>query len=179
MDKVNILKNKLKSHLWTDKPEVINSHLYEQRGNLSGKSRLLFKPKSTQDVSDIIKICNKYKISIIPQGGRTGLCGGTVPSNVGDEVLITTEKMNKVINIDKENFNIVAQSGCSLVSIKRTAQKVERFFPLTLPSQESCTLGGNISTNAGGSSVLKYGMTKDLVLGLEVVMHYVDILNRI
>ena len=179
MDKVNILKKKLKSHLWTDKPEVINSYLHEQRGNLSGKSRLLLKPKNTQDVSEIIKICNKYKISIIPQGGRTGLCGGTVPSKVGNEVLITTEKMNKIINVDEENFNIVAQSGCSLISIKNAAQKAERFFPITLPSQESCTIGGNISTNAGGSSVLKYGMTKDLVLGLEVVMPNGDILNSI
>ena len=107
MDKINILKKKINSHLWTDKPEVINSYIHEQRGNLSGKSLLLLKPKNTQDVSEIIKICNKYKISIIPQGGRTGLCGGTVPSMAGDEVLITTEKMDKIINIDKENFNIV------------------------------------------------------------------------
>lgn len=179
MDKTKILKKNLKSHLWTDNPEIINSYLYEERGNINGKSQLLLKPKSTQDVSEIIKICSKYQISIIPQGGRTGLCGGTVPNKTSDEVLITTENMNKIINVDKENFNIVAQSGCSLVSIKSTAQKAGRFFPLTLPSQESCTIGGNISTNAGGSSVLKYGMTKDLVLGLEVVMPNGDILSSI
>ena len=179
MDKIKILKKKLRNDLWIDEKEIISSYLYEQRGNLSGKSQLLLRPKSTLDVSEIIKICNKYKISIIPQGGRTGLCGGTVPSKLGDEVLITTEKMNKIINVDKENFNIVVQSGCSLVSIKNAAQNIKRFFPITLPSQESCTIGGNISTNAGGTSVLKYGMTKDLVLGLEVVMPNGNILNSI
>ena len=179
MDKIKILKKKLKKHLWSDKQEVINSYLYEQRGNLNGKSQLLLKPKSTLDVSKIIKLCNQYKIAIIPQGGRTGLCGGTIPNKKGNEVLITTEKMNKIITVDKENFNIVVQSGCSLISIKNTAQKIERFFPITLPSQETCTIGGNISTNAGGSSVLKYGMTKDLVLGLEVVMPNGSILNSI
>ena len=179
MDKINLLKKKLKSHLWTDSQETINSYLYEQRGNLSGNSHLLLKPNNTSDVSKIIKLCNKYRISIVPQGGRTGLCGGTVPSKRGNEVLITTEKMNKIIKIDKDNFNIVVQSGCSLVSVKEAAKKIGRFFPTTLPSQESCTVGGNISTNAGGSSVLKYGMTRDLVEGLEVVMPNGDILNSI
>ncbi len=179
INKIDILKNKLDEKLWTDKPSIIESYLHEQRGNLKGKSPLLIRPKNTDDVIKIVKICNKYKISIVPQGGRTGLCGGTIANNSNDEVLLSTERMNKINEINKNNFYIIAQSGCTLESIKKNAENYNRYFPLTLPSENACTIGGNISTNAGGSGVLKYGMTKDLVEGIEVVLPNGKILNTI
>ena len=179
MHKIDILKNKISKALWTDKKDIIETYLYEQRENLKGKSGLLLRPKTTKDVEKIVKICNSNKIAIVPQGGRTGLCGGTVPSKHGDEVILSTERMNNIINVDKKNFYLTVQSGCILEKIKETAYKNNRHFPLTLPSQASCTIGGNISTNAGGSCVLKYGMTKDLVEGLEVVLPDGSVINSI
>ncbi|MAI02546.1 MAG: hydroxyacid dehydrogenase [Rickettsiales bacterium] len=179
MNKIKILKKSLASNLWTDEPSSIKPYTIEQRGNLEGNSYLLLKPKTTSDVSKIVKICKKHKIAIVPQGGRTGLCGGTVPNKNGEEVLISTEKMNKVINLDKENYNIIVQAGCTLNKIKKFAENNNRLFPVTLPSEGTCTIGGNIATNAGGSSVLKYGMIKDLVEGLEVVMPDGQILDLI
>ena len=179
MKKINILKSLVKKKLWIDDPEKIKPYLYEQRGNLRGSSPLLLKPSTSLEVSKILKICNKFKIPIIPQGGRTGLCGGTIPNKKGNQVLLTTEKMNKVIDIDKNNFSITVQSGCKLNFIKEAAKEINRFFPISLPSEGNCTIGGNIATNAGGSSVLRYGMTKDLIEGLEIVMPNGDIINGI
>ena len=93
MHKIETLKKILKKIIWTDKFNIIKPHLLEERGNLSGKSSLLIHPKNTYDVVQVLKACNKYKISIVPQGGRTGLCGGTVPNMNGREVLLTTEKI--------------------------------------------------------------------------------------
>ena len=179
MNKLNLLKEKLKKSMWTDDESILSSHLYEQRGNLKGISSLLILPNNTSEVVQVLKLCNKYKISVVPQGGRTGLCGGTIPNNNGDEILISTEKMNNFVEINKDNFYMVVESGCTLAEIKSKADKNDRFFPLKLPSELSCTIGGNISTNAGGSGVLKYGMTKELIEGLEVVLPNGDILNSI
>ena len=176
---IEILKEKLNGDLWTEDNEIIDSHLYEQRGNIKGKTSLLLLPQNTADVVEIVKICDKNKIPIVPQGGRTGLCGGTIPNKNGKEILLSTEKMNNICEVNKDSFYMIAQSGCSLSDIKSKALENNRFFPLTLPSETACTIGGNISTNAGGSAVLKYGMTKELVEGLEVVLPNGEILNSI
>ena len=178
-DKIKKIKDTLNKTIWTDNIEKLKSHLYEQRGNIQGKSSLLMLPKNTADVVKIVKFCNKNKISIVPQGGRTGLCGGTVPNKNGEEILLSTEKMNKVIEVSKDGFYMIVQAGCSLSLIKKIAFENNRFFPLSLPSQSSCTIGGNISTNAGGAAVLKYGMTKELVEGIEVVLPNGEIINSI
>ena len=115
----------------------------------------------------------------MPQGGRTGLSGGTIPNPEKNEVIISMERMNKILSLDKDNFSITTQSGCTLMSIKKHTQDNNMYFPLNLPSKESCTIGGNIATNAGGSNVLKYGMTRDLVLGLEIVLPDGKILNSL
>ncbi len=178
-NKIKILKDQLNQTIWTDNIEKLKPYLYEQRGNIQGKSSLLILPKNTADVVKIVKVCNKNKIKIVPQGGRTGLCGGTIPNKNGEEVVLSTEKMNQIIQINKDRFYMVVQAGCSLSSIKNKAFENNRFFPLSLPSESSCTIGGNISTNAGGAAVLKYGMTKELVEGIEVVLPNGEILNSI
>ena len=104
---INKLKSSINKKLWTDDPVAINPYLNEQRGNLKGDSLLLLKPTNTAEVSKILKLCNKFKIPIVPQGGRTGLCGGTVPNKKGNEVLLSTERMNKIIQTDQDNFNII------------------------------------------------------------------------
>ncbi len=178
-NKINILKDQLKQTIWTDDIEKLKPYLHEQRGNIKGKSSLLIFPRNTADIVKIVKVCNKNKISIVPQGGRTGLCGGTIPNKNGKEVLLSTEKMNQVIEVNKEGFYMIVQAGCPLSLIKKKAFENNRFFPLSLPSEGSCTIGGNISTNAGGAAVLKYGMTKELVEGIEVVLPNGEIINSI
>ncbi len=176
-DPLDILKNKLNKKIWFEKDYEIEPYLVEERGRYKGKSKLLLKPNNTNEVSKILSICNENNICVVPQGGRTGLSGGTIPNPKKNEIIISLEKMNRIISIDKNNFRIVAQSGCTLSDIKNKSKDNNLYFPLSLPSKESCTIGGNISTNAGGSSVLKYGMTRDLVLGLEVVLPDGTILN--
>ena len=178
-NKIKKLKDQLNKTIWTDNIEKITPHLDEQRGNIQGKSSLLMLPKNTTDVVKIVKFCNKNKIPIVPQGGRTGLCGGTIPNKNGKEILLSTERMDKVIEVNKDSFFMIVQAGCSLSLIKKIAFENNRFFPLSLPSESSCTIGGNISSNAGGAAVLKYGMTKELVEGIEVVLPNGEILNSI
>ena len=106
-NKIKKLKDKFNKTIWTDNIEKLKSHLYEQRENIQGKSSLLMLPKNTADVVKIVKFCNTNKISIVPQGGRTGLCGGTIPNKNGKEILLSTEKMNKVIEVNKDGFYMI------------------------------------------------------------------------
>ncbi len=163
MDKfIDILKKNLDKNIWSDNKEEIEKYLIEPRGNFKGHSSLLLKPRNTNEVSKIVRFCNRYKLPLVPQGGRTGLTGGTMPSSKGNEILISMEKMNKIISIDPDNFLMTVQAGCVLTEIKKVSEKKNLYFPIKLASESRCTIGGNISTNAGGTSVLKYGMTRDL-----------------
>ena len=176
---LNQLKNSLGSKGWIEDPLVIEPYLLEERGLYRGKSELLLKPSNTKEVSDIIKLCNKNDIKIVPQGGRTGLCGGTIPHENGKEIMLSLERMNKILELNKENFTITVQAGCILNNIQIKAEENSLFFPLSLASEGSCTIGGNLATNAGGINVLRYGMTRDLVLGLEIVMANGEIWNSL
>ena len=175
--KLNILKEKLGNSICIDDYEKIQPYLTEERGKLKGSSDLLLKPRNTKEVSKILRLCDQNKISVVPQGGRTGLSGGTIPDASKNEVIISMERMNKILSIDKNNMRISVQSGCTLQNIKDFSIKRDLYFHLKLPSMATCTIGGNISTNAGGSSVLKYGMTRDMVLGLEIVLPNGKVLN--
>ena len=180
MDKfIDILKKNLDKNIWSDNKEEIEKYLIEPRGNFKGHSSLLLKPRNTNEVSKIVRFCNRYKLPLVPQGGRTGLTGGTMPSSKGNEILISMEKMNKIISIDPDNFLMTVQAGCVLTEIKKVSEKKNLYFPIKLASESRCTIGGNISTNAGGTSVLKYGMTRDLVAGIEVVLPNGDVINSL
>ncbi len=126
-------------------------------------------PASTGEAAQLVALCAEFGIPIVPQGGNTGLVLGSIPSETGHAVVISTRRLNRVRAIDTDNNTMTVEAGCLLESIQEAALKVSRFFPLSLASEGSCTIGGNLSTNAGGTAVLRYGNTRDLCLGLEVV----------
>ena len=155
---------------YIDDEKAMAAYLSDWRNHFSGLSPLILKPTSTQMVSEILSLCNENSISVVPQGGNTGLVGGSVPSASGDEVIISLEKMNTILDIDPVNYTMTVEAGCILFNIQKEALKANRIFPLSLAAEGSCQIGGNLSTNAGGTGVLRYGNAKELVLGLEVVL---------
>jgi FAD/FMN-containing dehydrogenase len=141
------------------------------RGRYSGVAIAVVFPADTQQVSAVVKLCAENKIFVVPQGGNTSLCGGSVPSAGGSkQIVINLSRMNRVRELDATNFTMAVEAGCKLADVRETAEKSNRLFPLSLPSGQHCEIGGNLSTNAGGINVLRYGTVRDLVLGLEVVL---------
>lgn len=143
-------------------------YLIEQRGLFESTCLAVIKPANTQQVSKCVALCAKFNISIVPIGGNTGLCGGTVSQS--NQILLSCERLNKIRNIDKDNLSIIVESGCILERIQQVAEEVDCYFPLSLGAQGSCQIGGNLSTNAGGINVLHYGNTRELCLGIEAVL---------
>ena len=145
-------------------------HLVENRGLYHGSSPLLLRPSTTEEVAAIMKLASETGTAIVPQTGNTGLVGGQTPRSGGSDVILSLERMNKVRDIDPVANVIVVDGGCILDDVHKAAEKVERMFPLSLGSQGSCRIGGNLATNAGGTAVLAYGNMRQLCLGLEVVL---------
>lgn len=129
------------------------------------------------EVAALVSLCNLHQLSIVPQGGNTGLCGGATPSNDYQSVVISTSRLNKIYEVNLENSTITLDSGVVLASAQGAAEQSGRLFPLSLASEGSCTIGGNLSTNAGGVQVLRYGNMRDLTLGLEVVTPSGEVFN--
>ena len=153
---------------FTEDPQEIAPQLSEWRGKYQGRSSLMLKPASTAEVSRIVAICNETRTPIVPQGGNTGLVGGQIPFS--GEVLLNLSRLNRIRRVDAGGMTIVAEAGAVLAQVQQAADGADRYFPLSLASEGSCTIGGNVSTNAGGVSVLRYGNMRELVLGLEVVL---------
>ncbi|TAN64967.1 MAG: FAD-binding oxidoreductase [Magnetospirillum sp.] len=145
-------------------------YLEEERGLYHGAARAVVRPGSTGEVAAVVAACAEAGIAMVPQGGNTGLCGGGVPSERGDAVVISTERLTRIRKLDPIDFTLTAEAGCVLASLQAAAAEAGCLFPLSLGAEGSCRIGGNISTNAGGTNVLRYGNTRDLVLGLEVVL---------
>lgn len=143
-------------------------YLSEERGLYHGDALAVIRPGCTDDVAAVVTACAQAGIAIVPQGGNTGLCGGAVPS--GRSVVISTERMTRIRALDPVNFTLTAEAGCVLATVQAAAEVENCLFPLSLAAEGSCRIGGNLSTNAGGVSVLRYGNARDLVLGLEVVL---------
>lgn len=152
-------------------------YITENRGLFTGSTPLVVKPGNTDEVSQIVRLANETKTVIVPQGGHTGHVGGAMPDESGEQVILSLERMNRVREVDLNGNVIVCEAGCVLESIQSVADQHERLFPLALGSQGSCQIGGNISTNAGGTGVLAYGNTRQLVMGLEVVLPSGEIWN--
>ena len=153
---------------FTEDPQDIAPHLSEWRGRWRGETPLLLKPNTTQAVAKILSVCNETRTPIVPQGGNTGLVGGQIPTQ--GEILLSLERMNRVRSVDAAENVMIVEAGVILAAAQKAADDANRLFPLSLASEGSCTIGGNLSTNAGGVAVLRYGGTRDLVLGVEAVL---------
>ncbi len=150
--------------------DEIKPYLTENRGLYHGASPLVLKPGSTQEVSGILKLASETGTSIVPVSGRTGLVGGQVPREDGHDVLLSLERMNRIREVDPVADVIVADGGAILADVQKAVEAHDRLFPLSLGSEGSCRIGGNLATNAGGTAVLAYGNMRQLCLGLEVVL---------
>ena len=164
---IKALQSQLPQEAWTTDADILAPQLTEWRDKYFGNTPIMLTLRSTQEVSTAVKICAQYGLKIVPQGGNTGLVGGQTPQG---EVLFSLRKMTKVRAVNPTNNSIVIEAGATLKFLQDTADGVSRKFPLSLASEGSCTVGGVLSTNAGGVHVLKYGTTKDLVFGVEAVL---------
>jgi len=162
------LKAAAGSNGFSEDPTEIAPHLEEWRSKYKGRSALLLKPVTTAQVSAILAICNETSTAIVPQGGNTGLVGAQIPFD--GEVVLSLARMNKTRSIDKAAHTLTVEAGVVLAKVQKAADDAGLYFPLSLAAEGSATIGGNLSTNAGGVAVLRYGMARDLVLGLEVVL---------
>ena len=180
MNSINI-ENNLKS-LQLQYPPIFNKMDHEKyvndwREQYVGKTYAVLRPSNTEEVSNILKFASENNITIVPQGGNTGLCGGATPDKSGNSIIISLEKMNKIRSFNKQAKTITVDAGVILSSIHEKVEQEDLFFPLSLGAKGSCMIGGNLSTNAGGVNVLKYGNSRELCLGLEVVLPDGKIMN--
>ena len=148
----------------------IAPYLTDHRKLYQGRALAVIVPRSVEQISRLLRFCNENRIGVVPHGGNTGYCGGATPDESGNQVVVSMRRMNRIRDVDALNYSLVAEAGCILADVQRAADEAERFFPLSLGSEGTCQIGGNLSTNAGGLSVLRYGMMRELVLGLEVVL---------
>jgi len=155
---------------WTSDAEELEPHLTDRRGRVFGTTQIMVSPNTTAQVSEVVKACGEAGVGIVPQGGNTGLCGGAIPDSSGNQVLLSLSRLNSIRAIDARDFSIVAEAGCILATIQDAAAGVGHFYPLSLGAEGTCQIGGNLSTNAGGINVLRYGTARQQVLGLEVVL---------
>jgi D-lactate dehydrogenase (cytochrome) len=151
-------------------PGEMAPHLEELRGRYRGAALALVKPASTTEVAAVVSIAATAQVPVVPQGGNTGLVGGQVPPEDGRALLVNLTRMNRIRDLDPVDNTITVEAGCLLASVQAAAAEADRLFPLSLAAEGSCQIGGNLSTNAGGIHVLRYGNMRDLVLGLEVVL---------
>ncbi|MBT3143222.1 FAD-binding oxidoreductase [Ruegeria litorea] len=159
--------------------DIIGGYTTDFRKKYTGKSPALLRPRSTEEVAEIVKLCNEHSVALVPVGGNTGYCGGTTPDDSDEQLLISLQRMKKIREVDGDNLSITVDAGCILSEIHDAAAQEKLMFPLSLGSQQSCQIGGNISTNAGGVSAIRYGITRDLVLGLEAVLPDGQILSNL
>ncbi len=151
---------------FSEDPQEIAAHVEEWRGSWHGHTKLLLKPATTAQVAAILAVCHETATPVVPQGGNTGLVGGQIP--FGGEVLLSTRRLDRIRAVAADH--IVVEAGVILADVQDAAREAGRMFPLSLAAEGSATIGGNLSTNAGGVGVLRYGMARELVLGLEVVL---------
>lgn len=155
----------------------IEPYVHEPRGLFTGVSSLVLRPGSVEEVSAIMKLATETRTPIVPQGGNTGLVGGQVPDRSGGQVVLSLSRLNRIREIDPVSNTVVAEAGVVLDALHKAAEEVDRLYPLSLASQGSCQIGGNLSSNAGGTAVLAYGNARELCLGVEVVLPTGEVLD--
>jgi len=149
----------------------------EPRGLFHGKARALVRPASTAEVSALLSFCHRERLAVVPQGGNTGLVGGQTPDESGAQIILSLQRLDKVREIDVVTDTMIVEAGVTLARAQAAAEGAGRLFPLSLASEGSCTIGGNLSTNAGGIAVIAYGNARDLAIGLEIVLADGRVLN--
>jgi FAD/FMN-containing dehydrogenase len=167
-DTIARLKAILGAEGFSEDPTEIAPHLEEWRGRYHGRSSFLMKPKTTQQLAAALSLCDQTRTPVVPQGGNTGLVGGQIPFN--GEILLSLTRMNAIRQIDPQTMSVTAEAGTILAEVQQAATAAGCYFPLSLASEGSCTIGGNLSTNAGGVNVLRYGNAREQVLGIEAVL---------
>ena len=140
------------------------------RGNTEGEALLVARPATTEETADVVKTAREAGVAIVPQGGNTGLVGGSIPTEVRATIVLSLERMNRVRSLDGDNYSMIAEAGCVIQRMQEAAREVDRLFPLSLASEGSSTVGGTLSTNAGGNQTIRFGNAREQVLGLEVVL---------
>jgi len=138
-------------------PEEVAPYANDWRKRYAGKPAAVVKPASTAEVAEVVRACADSRTAIVPQGGNTGLCGAATPDASGSQIVLNLSRMNRVRAIDARNNTMIAEAGCVLANLHKAAEEAGRLFPLSLAAEGSCEIGGNLSTNAGGTAVLRYG----------------------
>jgi FAD/FMN-containing dehydrogenase len=151
-------------------PEDTATYFTDWRRRYSAAAECVVRPGSTAEVARVVALCAREGVAIVPQGGNTGLCGGSVPTGARREIVLALGRMNRIRSLDALNDTVTVEAGCVLAAVQRAAEQAGRLFPLSLAAEGSCQIGGNLSTNAGGVNVLRYGNAREQVLGLEVVL---------
>jgi D-lactate dehydrogenase (cytochrome) len=155
---------------WTAEPERLAASSRESWGTARGRTGLMLRPASAAEVAAALALCHAFRVPVVPQGGNTGLVGAGVPDDSGRQVILSLARLDRIRALDPLNDTITVEAGCVLAKVQEAAAAADRLFPLALGAQGSCQIGGNLAANAGGVNVLRYGMARALVLGLEVVL---------
>ncbi|MDP3617254.1 MAG: FAD-binding oxidoreductase, partial [Rhodoferax sp.] len=162
------------NHVLTDGD--LSAWQQDWRKRASGKALAVLRPASTDEVARVVKCCAEYcaihpgsGLSIVPQGGNTGLVVGSTPDDSGRQIVLSLQRLNALRSLDADNLTMTVEAGCILQNVQQRAEEADLLFPLSLAAEGTCTIGGNLGCNAGGTQVLRYGNTRDLCLGLEVV----------
>jgi FAD/FMN-containing dehydrogenase len=167
---LDALKAVVGSGAWLDSPQDLAPFLTDFRGLYRGAAPLVLLPRNVDEVARILSICNREEVAVVPHGGNTSYCGGATPDESGSQIVVSLKRLNRVRQLDAANYSMIVEVGCTLAAAQSAAREAGRLFPLSLGSEGTAQIGGNLSTNAGGTAVLRYGMMRDLVLGLEVVL---------
>ena len=155
---------------WLEDAADTEPYVNDWRHRWPGATPLVLRPTSTEDVSTIVAACHEAGVAVVPQSGNTGLVGGSVPDATGTQIVLSLNRMTQIRALDADNNTMTVDAGCILADIQAAAAEADRLYPLSLAAEGSCRIGGNLSTNAGGTNVLRFGNARDHVLGLEVVL---------
>jgi FAD/FMN-containing dehydrogenase len=169
-DALDELRSLLGAGGYLESPDDIQPFLVDHRHRYRGDAPLVALPDSAARVSQLLRRCSELGVGVVPHGGNTSYCGAATPRPGGRDIVVSLRRMRRIRAVDPAGNSITVEAGCILHEVQAAAEAADRLFPMSLGSEGSCTIGGNLSTNAGGTAVLRYGMMRDLVLGLEVVL---------
>lgn len=164
---------------WKTDPADLAPHVHDWRGLYTGRTPILVAPATAEEVSRVVRRCAEEQVGIVPQGGNTSTCGGSVPDDSNSQIILSLSRMNRIRHVDADNFSMEVEAGCILENVQNAARDAGRLFALSLGAEGSCQIGGNLATNAGGINVLRYGTARAQCLGLEVVLASGDVVSSL